>query len=144
VRLTVERIVHHALDIARFSSTRQIATAGFRFNLPAKSGSSWIGVYRNLARGEVGLQLSSTKNSPGDYARQVIVEDWDMLKPEIGGSATLVDDNGKVAVRDVFNAGDLHDPEVRKKAFAWLAERLNTFVNVLRPRVRAAIADQAT
>jgi hypothetical protein len=35
----------------------------------------------------------------------------------------------------------LEQPEERKKAFSWLAERANTFVNVLRPRVRSAAAD---
>ena len=32
-------------------------------------------------------------------------------------------------------------PPVRKQAFAWLAERTNAFVNILRPRVRSAVAD---
>ena len=32
-------------------------------------------------------------------------------------------------------------PEVRNKAFTWLAEWTNTFVRVVRPRVRSAAAD---
>jgi hypothetical protein len=35
----------------------------------------------------------------------------------------------------------LADPDDRARAFAWLAERVNAFVNVMRPRVRSAAAD---
>ena len=42
---------------------------------------------------------------------------------------------------DTLQVGSLEQPEVRKKAFRWLAERVNTFVNVLRPRMRSAAAD---
>jgi hypothetical protein len=42
---------------------------------------------------------------------------------------------------DSLQVGSLEQPEVRKKAFFWLAERVNTFVNVLRPRMRSAAAD---
>ena len=40
-----------------------------------------------------------------------------------------------------LQVGSLEQPEVRKKAFSWLAERVNNFVNVLRPRMRSAAAD---
>ena len=42
---------------------------------------------------------------------------------------------------DSLEVGSLEQLEVRKKAFSWLAERVNTFVNVLRPRMRSAAAD---
>ena len=42
---------------------------------------------------------------------------------------------------DSLQIESLEQPEERKKAFSWLAERVNTFVNVLRPRVRSAAAD---
>ena len=35
----------------------------------------------------------------------------------------------------------LEQPGGRKKALSWLAERVNTFVNVLRPRMRSAATD---
>jgi hypothetical protein len=44
--------------------------------------------------------------------------------------------------RDIrVQVGSLGKPEVRKEAFSWLAERVNTFVRVLRPRMRSAAAD---
>jgi|GEM_PF-3965502 len=42
---------------------------------------------------------------------------------------------------DSLQVGSLEQPEVRKKAFFWLAERVNTFVRVLRPRMRSLAAD---
>jgi hypothetical protein len=74
---------------------------------------------------------------------QKIVNDWDALKGKLGGTARL----GKTArgtrdtIIDSFRAGSLHQPEMREKAFSWLADRVNTFVNVLRPRMRSAEAD---
>jgi hypothetical protein len=42
---------------------------------------------------------------------------------------------------DRLEVESLEQPEERKKAFSWLAERVNTFVNVLRPRMRSLAAD---
>jgi hypothetical protein len=111
------------------------------FMLPAKGGSSWIGAYRNLARGEVGVQLSSTTNSPGDFARQAVLEQWNTLKDQLGGTAKPVEEKGRRSIRDCRTFGDLDDPKARDAAFAWLSERVNTFVNVLRPLVRSVVAD---
>jgi hypothetical protein len=111
------------------------------FMLPAPSGSSWLTVYRNVKRGEVGVYLSSHGDTPGDYARQAIVDDWDALKDQLGGTAKVTEENGRFVILDCRIFGPLDQPEVRAKAFTWLAERVNTFVNVLRPRVRSAAAD---
>lgn len=111
------------------------------FMLPAQSGSSWLTVYRNMRRGEVGVSLSSHRDTAGDYARQAIVDEWDAVKDQLGGTAKVVEENGRSLIRDSHIFGGLDQPEVRKKAFAWLAERVNTFVNVMRPRVRSAASD---
>ena len=42
---------------------------------------------------------------------------------------------------DWIQAGSLDQPEERQRVFSWLAERVNTFVRVLRPRMRSAAAD---
>jgi len=74
---------------------------------------------------------------------QRIVDDWDALKDKLGETARL--DRPARGARDIIidtcRVGSLDQPEVRKKAFSWLAERVNTFVNVLRPRMRSAAAD---
>lgn len=113
------------------------------FMLPAPGGSSWLTVYRDLHRGEVGVFLSSHRNTAGEYAMETIAGQWDEIKIQLGGSARLVpsDKLGRPRIVDLRKVGPLNQPEVRKLAFAWLAERVNTFVDVLRPRVRSAAAD---
>jgi hypothetical protein len=65
------------------------------------------------------------------------------LKDQLGGTAKLSKTTRGTldTIIDSLEVGSLEQPEVRKKAFSWLAERVNTFVNVLRPRVRSAAAD---
>lgn len=111
------------------------------FMLPAPSGTSWITVYRNMAKNEVGLTLSGHRDTPGEYARRVIGEDWATVGPLLGGAASLGEKDGLPTISDTLRPGDLTNPAVRARAFEWLAERTNTFVNVLRPRVRSAVAD---
>jgi hypothetical protein len=111
------------------------------FMLPAQNGSSWLTVYRNMNRGEVGVFLSSSRNSAGDYAMQAIVDEWSTVRDQLQGTAEIIEEDGRARVIDKRIFGKLDQPDVRKKAFAWLAERVNTFVNIMRPRVRSAAAD---
>jgi hypothetical protein len=111
------------------------------FMLPAPRGSSWLTVYRDLRRGEVGVFLSSSRNSAGEYAMRSIAEDWEAVRAELNGSAELTEAEGRPRVIDKRVVGPLDNAEVRKNAFVWLAERVNTFVSVMRPRVRSAAAD---
>jgi hypothetical protein len=111
------------------------------FSLPAPGGSSWLTVYRNIPRSELGVYLSSTRDSVGDRARLAILDDWEAVKDQLGGNAKVIDENGRALIRDLRVFGPLDNPEVRKAAFAWLADRVNVFVNILRPRVRSIVAD---
>ena len=111
------------------------------FMFPAASGSSWLTVYRNLKLGEVGVFLSSSRNSAGEYAMRAIAEDWAAVGPELGGQAVLTEHEGRPRMIDSKIFGSLQNPDIRHAAFEWLAERVNTFVNVLRPRVRSTAAD---
>jgi len=72
---------------------------------------------------------------------RAIAEDWETVGPLLGGTATLTEKDGRPRIGDAFRPGPLDDPEVRGRAFDWLADRTNTFINVLRPRVRSAAAD---
>ncbi|MBB3770096.1 hypothetical protein FHS55_000682 [Angulomicrobium tetraedrale] len=112
------------------------------FMLPAPSGSSWLCVYREMKDSRVGVFLASTRDSAGEYAEQRLESEWSEIQPLLGGSAKIQTgsyERGHIGDARVF--GDLNNSEVRQQAFAWLAERTNTFVNVLRPRVRSAVAD---
>ena len=77
---------------------------------------------------------------------QAIVDEWKAggaVKDELGGTARLYKTKRGTldTIIDSLEVGSLDQPEIRKKAFSWLAERVNTFVNVLRPRMRSAAAD---
>jgi len=140
-----ERFWTEFLDVLKLDDPEQPkprpARLGYiTFSLPART--SWLTVYRNLHGGRVGGFLSSFRNTPGGYAMQKIVDDWDTVKDELGGSAKLRSvTDGRPTVSDSLTVGSLDQAEVRKRAFSWLAERVNTFVNVMRPRVRSAAAD---
>jgi hypothetical protein len=111
------------------------------FTLPAPGGSSWLTVYRDIRRDEVGVFLSSSRGSAGEFAMRAIADEWSTIKDQLGESAKLVEKDGRPRIIASLTAGSLENPEVRKRAFAWLAERVNTFINVMRPRVRSAVAD---
>jgi hypothetical protein len=116
------------------------------FPLP---GTTWLTVYRNVAKREVGLFLSYTRGSEGERIVQRLVANWDEIKPELGGSAEVwVDTAGekstgspRTLIIDRFKGGSLADQAGRGRAFEWLRSRTNEFVNALRPRIRAAAAD---
>jgi hypothetical protein len=113
-------------------------------SLPAPT--SWLTVYRVLHPGEVGVFLSCWRDTAGDFAMQEIVNEWKTegaVRDELGGTARLhkVAGGSRDSIIDTLQIGSLEQPEVRKKAFSWLAERVNTFVNVLRPRMRSAAVD---
>jgi hypothetical protein len=129
----------------RTQSIPKPARQGYlNFMLPARQGSSWLTVYRDLHKGEVGVFLSASQNSPGESAMNAILADWDDIGPALNGTARLTNDKlGRKRIIDFKTAGNLNDPAVRREAFEWLAERVNTFVNVLRPRVRDAAADDS-
>ena len=77
---------------------------------------------------------------------QAIVDEWKAggaVKDQLGGTAKLdKTTRGTLdTIIDSLQVGSLEQPEERKKAFAWLAARVNTYVNVLRPRMRSAAVD---
>jgi hypothetical protein len=117
--------------------------------LPART--SWLTVYRVLRPGEVGIFLSCRGSTPGAYAMQAIVDEWKAggaVKDELGGTARLytgrqykVAGDSPNSIIDSLQVESLEQPAERNKAFSWLAERVNTFVRVLRPRMRSLAAD---
>ena len=72
---------------------------------------------------------------------QAIADEWETVKEQLGETAELTQEQGRPRIIDKRTFGNLDQPEVRKKAFAWLAARVNTFVNIMGPRVRSAAVD---
>jgi len=109
--------------------------------MPAPNGSSWLTVYREKARNSLGVFLSASRNSPGEFAMQSIVDAWEEVKEDLGGTAKIWDRSGRKTISDNRIFPNLNTPEGEIEAFGWLAERVNSFVNVARPRVRSAVFD---
>jgi hypothetical protein len=112
------------------------------FTLPAPGGASWITVYREMVKGDVGVFLSFTRDTLGQRATEKIVEQAGQeILNDLGGTAFETHRNGIRTFADKRHVGNLSDDAVRDVAIAWLAARTNDFVNVLRPAVRSAILD---
>ena len=91
--------------------------------------------------GEVGVFVSSSRNTAGEAAMLSIADDWEEVCGELGGTAKRIERDGRPTISDGKVFGSLEDPQLRQAAFAWLAERVNAFVNATRARVRSAVAD---
>lgn len=147
--LTADRVSfwNDFLDDLRLSDPDQVIPKVSRqgyvsFMLPAPSGSCWITVFRNINTGRVGLFLSYSRNSVGERAVRRIVEDWDDVRAELGGTVALLHDKiDRDLIHDEKGYESLSQPTLRAEAIDWLQRRTNDFVSVLRPRVRAAVAD---
>lgn len=111
------------------------------FMLPAPGGSSWLTVYRSKSNGTVGVFLSRTRNSPGDSAARSLAADRDALREELGPGATLHFDENSTEISDRRSLANFGPSAEREEAFRWLRRRTNDFINALRPRIRAAIAE---
>jgi hypothetical protein len=111
--------------------------------MPAPSGSCWITVFRNVNDARVGLFLSYTRNTVGERAvRRIVEDDWEEVKEEIGGHAQRITDRlDRTLIQEELGVATLDPGPHRERALQWLRERSNAFVNALRPRIRAAVAD---
>ncbi|HEY0014065.1 MAG TPA: hypothetical protein VGB79_14580 [Allosphingosinicella sp.] len=119
------------------------------FPLPAPGGTAWLTVFRTIAKWEVGLFLSYTRGSEGERVVMRILEDWESVRTELGGTVRCYEDKGgrkaagppRTLIQDDFRTGAWTDAAEKARALGWLRTRTNEFLNVLRPRVRAAAAD---
>jgi len=140
-RFWAEFLQHLDLDDPEQSVPKPARQGYLAFALPAPGGNCWLTVYRSMKSGEVGVFVSSSRNTAGEAAMLAIADQWDDVRAELGDGARLIERDGRPTVSESKVFGSLEDAQVRKAAFIWLAERVNAFVNVTRPRVRSAVAD---
>ncbi|MEC7765111.1 MAG: hypothetical protein VX874_24610 [Pseudomonadota bacterium] len=112
------------------------------FVLPAPGATAWINVYRNITKGNVGLSLAYTRDTTGSQAVEALMREvGDDFIPDLGGTAARSNTKAFGPPVDERHFGDLSDAVTRAEALEWLADRTNTFINVLRPAIRSAVAD---
>lgn len=104
--------------------------------LPAPASSCWIAL--TVKPGLAGLYVTSNTNTLGEQALQEIGKGWDEIRELLGGDVQLRYVNDR---RPVFEEYFAFGPADEEQAIAWLRSRLNEFVNVFRPRVKAIVQD---
>jgi len=98
-------------------------------------------VWRDITKGRVGLTLSYSTGYVGEDAVRTLMADFEDVQKQLAGDAQVANIGGKDKVYEEKVVGDLHDSQIRADAFEWLRARLDTWVNVLRPRIRAIVMD---
>ena len=112
------------------------------FVLPAPGASAWINVYRDITKGAVGLYLTYTRETVRAQAVEALMRDHaDDILVDLGETVSRYDAKDWSPPIDERHFGDLSDAAIRADALVWLADRTNTFINVLRPAIRSAVAD---
>lgn len=112
------------------------------YTMPSPGANSWIIVYRDVARGSVGVYLAYTRDTPGERATRRVIEDFDAYRSELGPEAHVSDTaDGKRYISVTRNGVDFGSPQSVAEAIDWLRAHSNAFVNVFRPRIRAAVAE---
>lgn len=111
------------------------------FMLPAPQGSCWINVWRDITKGRVGLTLSYSSGYVGEDAVESLMADLQAIQDQLGGDVQVSNVGGKEKIYEEKIVGDLHNAKVRAEAFEWLRQRLDAWVNVLRPRIRSIVQD---
>ncbi|MGB7369663.1 hypothetical protein [Erythrobacter sp.] len=111
------------------------------FMMPAPQGSCWIGVWRDVSRDRVGLTLSYAQGYIGETIAISLVERLDEIRGELGEEVFVSELRDRKRLTEIREVGDLKDDQIRMEAFDWLRDRLDAWVNVFRPRVRAITMD---
>lgn len=110
--------------------------------MPVTDGTCWLVSYRSEPRCEVGVYLSFQRDSSGARVNHLLLQDSAEIIGELGGTASIEPDkSGRQLIQDSIRTGPWTIPAERERALEWLRSRTNDFVNVLRPRIKAAAAD---
>lgn len=142
IRFWTEYVAGLHLDDPEQSKPRPGRQGYVNVMLPVPGGNCWLTVYRSEPRWEVGVYLSYARETIGARVAERVIEDWPAIEEELGESVALEPDKlGRRLIQDSIRTGSWLIPAEREKAMEWMRRRTNDFVNVLRPRVKTALAD---
>jgi len=130
-----------ALDDPEQPIPRPAKLGYLSFMLPAPQGSCWINAWRDMTKGRVGLTLSYASGYAGEDAVKALIADFENVRVSLGSNVEVANIGGKEKIYEERLVGNLKDLAVRAEAFEWLRGRLDAWVNVLRPRIRAIVMD---
>ncbi len=111
-----------------------------RFMMPAPNSCVWITTFRVKSENRVGIFLTHSRDPLG---RQIVVDllDDESIWAGMDGDVKVFEHGDKIEAVTPAYFGDLGSPDERSQAIDWLRARLNEWVNALRPRVKAAVAE---
>ncbi|MEI9928394.1 MAG: hypothetical protein WDN44_12745 [Sphingomonas sp.] len=104
----------------------------------------WLTIYRMMQQNALGVYVSYSRGSPGERkVLAIVAAEGPRILDELGGTARIgADKIGRTLIQDERVFRDLSDAGARVEAIAWLRTRVNDFVNAVRPRLKATIADE--
>ena len=112
--------------------------------MPVAASSAWIGALDKRSSKQIGVRLTSNAGTMGERAIERIATDWEVIRRELGGTAMLDHMSaGRWRIEEFLTIDRDASPAEREIAAGWLRERLSTYVAVLRPRIKVAVADLA-
>ena len=102
---------------------------------PGKTKKAWISAYFMKSQKRVGVYFRVQNDQEGNEILQTLSEDIDSIRQEFGDDVIWSwDDSGDISVR--LSCDDVFDEGNREEIKTFFKNWLNTFVNVLRPRMR--------
>jgi hypothetical protein len=109
--------------------------------MPPSGGEAWVTVYFSQGSKEVGLFLTFTSGAFADLAYAKLVQDREAIERELDVPVEWSSFEGKHSIIASAPFADLRSPQYRSAIKGFLADRLNRYVNVFRPRL-ARIAQE--
>ncbi|SNS80426.1 protein of unknown function [Ekhidna lutea] len=110
-------------------------TAQNLYVYPGKTKKAWISAYFAKSQKRVGVYFRVQNDHDGKRIFEELSTFKDEMKEEFGNDAIWSwDDNGNVSTR--FPCDDIFDDSKREEIKDFFKTWLNTFVNVLRPRMK--------
>lgn len=108
--------------------------------MPAPSGGCWVNV--SVKPEQIGIWIVGNKNTLGDRAIRRVADQWEELRELLGGHPQLrFYEPDRAWIVETHDAAPLTTGSKRDQALAWLRERMDRWVSVLRPRIRAAVQE---
>ena len=108
--------------------------------LPAPASSCWVGIMFKEGGRRVGVRLSSNVNTVGEAAIRQVVRDWPIIKEQLGGKPDLREQQpGRFVVDELRVTAQIDAADQRQQTLEWLRERIKSYVDVFRPRIKAAV-----
>lgn len=115
------------------------------FRMPDPGGYNlWINVYRSKKDAEVGMALVARQDTVGMDVLEKLLADKDEINKELGFEAEWHDDGGSWQAISIRPHGNLDDPGQRREVLELLRDRINSYVNVFRPRIQAIVDELIT